>query len=228
MPTRMTDYSPDFDTLEKMEWAFSKGDVAYISKVLDSRPSIVLRIHGVCMLADMKREDAMTALARALREDPSPLVRHEAAFAMGQLEFKSGVPSLLEAMARDESVLVRHESAVALGSVGDERARPGLMTALEDVDEDVRLSAEVALDRKSTRLNSSHSQISYAVFCLKKKNTINSVTISRSLDIDPDKIYVTVGTVASAHAISNTESLHPTSVRVSVLRTADDRAIAAV
>src|SRR2546430_9679248 len=28
-----------------------------------------------------------------------------------------------------------------------------------------------AQDRKSTRLNSSHSQISYAVFCLKKKNT---------------------------------------------------------
>src|SRR2546430_12194568 len=27
-----------------------------------------------------------------------------------------------------------------------------------------------AIDRKSTRLNSSHSQISYAVFCLKKKN----------------------------------------------------------
>src|SRR2546427_2930767 len=28
-----------------------------------------------------------------------------------------------------------------------------------------------ALDRKSTRLNSSHSQISYAVFCLKKKKS---------------------------------------------------------
>src|SRR5690242_21094341 len=28
------------------------------------------------------------------------------------------------------------------------------------------------LDRKSTRLNSSHMSISYAVFCLKKKNTI--------------------------------------------------------
>src|SRR2546430_13088802 len=27
----------------------------------------------------------------------------------------------------------------------------------------------ILLDRKSTRLNSSHSQISYAVFCLKKK-----------------------------------------------------------
>src|SRR2546430_4052791 len=29
-----------------------------------------------------------------------------------------------------------------------------------------------SLDRKSTRLNSSHSQISYAVFCLKKKNHV--------------------------------------------------------
>src|SRR2546427_824224 len=29
---------------------------------------------------------------------------------------------------------------------------------------------DLLTDRKSTRLNSSHSQISYAVFCLKKKN----------------------------------------------------------
>src|SRR2546427_3795268 len=34
----------------------------------------------------------------------------------------------------------------------------------------VRRSRRTA-DRKSTRLNSSHSQISYAVFCLKKKNS---------------------------------------------------------
>src|SRR2546430_10110473 len=31
-------------------------------------------------------------------------------------------------------------------------------------------------DRKSTRLNSSHSQISYAVFCLKKKKTITDLS----------------------------------------------------
>src|SRR5688572_31425560 len=42
--------------------------------------------------------------------------------------------------------------------------------------------AQESRDRKSTRLNSSHSQISYAVFCLKKKkkthyNTIYSQTI---------------------------------------------------
>src|SRR5688572_31592243 len=32
-------------------------------------------------------------------------------------------------------------------------------------------------DRKSTRLNSSHSQISYAVFCLKKKKTKTAKTL---------------------------------------------------
>src|SRR2546427_11301030 len=34
----------------------------------------------------------------------------------------------------------------------------------------LRQSLDPEGDRKSTRLNSSHSQISYAVFCLKKKN----------------------------------------------------------
>src|SRR2546421_5676338 len=36
-------------------------------------------------------------------------------------------------------------------------------------------------DRKSTRLNSSHDQISYAVFCLKKKSNIAGVTAGDTL-----------------------------------------------
>src|SRR5438270_9133876 len=36
-----------------------------------------------------------------------------------------------------------------------------------------RSMSPVEIDRKSTRLNSSHSQISYAVFCLKKKKKNN-------------------------------------------------------
>src|SRR2546430_4089844 len=36
-------------------------------------------------------------------------------------------------------------------------------------------------DRKSTRLNSSHSQISYAVFCLKKKKHDVMVTVAREV-----------------------------------------------
>src|SRR2546430_6082984 len=38
------------------------------------------------------------------------------------------------------------------------------------------------IDRKSTRLNSSHSQISYAVFCLKKKTRIDERGICRWLE----------------------------------------------
>jgi len=139
------DYSKDFQILEKMEWAFSKRDVNHFRNVLESRPSLFLRVHAVCMLADLKDEGAVSPLAKVLREDASPLVRHEAAFVLGQLGFKSAVPALIEAMEQDDSVLVRHESAVALGSIGDERARSGLQKAAQDLDEDVRYSAEIAL-----------------------------------------------------------------------------------
>src|SRR5688572_32087239 len=40
-----------------------------------------------------------------------------------------------------------------------------------DVDGRPNFAGVANLDRKSTRLNSSHSQISYAVFCLKKKKS---------------------------------------------------------
>src|SRR2546430_12622037 len=40
-------------------------------------------------------------------------------------------------------------------------------------------------DRKSTRLNSSHSQISYAVFCLKKKKT-DPVLEGNQVDLRPE------------------------------------------
>src|SRR5690606_39315621 len=40
---------------------------------------------------------------------------------------------------------------------------------MERVLEEVAAARGVVLDRKSTRLNSSHVKISYAVFCLKKK-----------------------------------------------------------
>src|SRR2546427_7068487 len=48
---------------------------------------------------------------------------------------------------------------------GNHRGREG-----RDVEEELESGASLKSDRKSTRLNSSHSQISYAVFCLKKKH----------------------------------------------------------
>src|SRR2546430_11242272 len=77
-------------------------------------------------------------------------------------------------------------------SRADDRSRLGRPGERDDGDLGVlhhRLADDRALsvdqlDRKSTRLNSSHSQISYAVFCLKKKtkNMINhnQITIAAS------------------------------------------------
>src|SRR5438552_12053829 len=52
----------------------------------------------------------------------------------------------------------------------------------EDLRLDLRLEVEhdAYQDRKSTRLNSSHQIISYAVFCLKKKKTKKSRSITRA------------------------------------------------
>src|SRR3712207_7922720 len=48
------------------------------------------------------------------------------------------------------------------------------IAALEARGIDLDLMRVRALDRKSTRLNSSHANISYAVFCLKKKTRYNN------------------------------------------------------
>src|SRR5260221_830145 len=50
------------------------------------------------------------------------------------------------------------------------RQRPGSFVSL-------------GLDRKSTRLNSSHTVISYAVFCLKKKNTKTTATVTCTYEL---------------------------------------------
>src|SRR2546422_7200442 len=65
-----------------------------------------------------------------------------------------------------------------LGDVVQDRRAPGLQEGLRDVqaraaradhDHHRARAPRVHGDRKSTRLNSSHGYISYAVFCLKKK-----------------------------------------------------------
>src|SRR2546427_5955611 len=73
-------------------------------------------------------------------------------------------------------------SGASAGSRGERRSTPGWhsqLLALEtsrigvaaprDRANSPTTKSWLAPDRKSTRLNSSHSQISYAVFCLKKK-----------------------------------------------------------
>src|SRR5690606_42054466 len=54
-----------------------------------------------------------------------------------------------------------------MGMGGEFRAGPQ-----PGIGPDARLGPDAGPDRKSTRLNSSHVKISYAVFCLKKKNSL--------------------------------------------------------
>src|SRR5699024_12821760 len=49
------------------------------------------------------------------------------------------------------------------------------------------LKSYILEDRKSTRLNSSHVSISYAVFCLKKKTQARKPTSKRTTDGSPDR-----------------------------------------
>src|SRR2546422_8486400 len=73
---------------------------------------------------------------------------------------------------------VQAQSRIAEGSADDDGVIVGV--ALEAHVEQVTAGKAAASgvagpDRKSTRLNSSHGYISYAVFCLKKKKQTNNV-----------------------------------------------------
>src|SRR2546430_12650281 len=78
--------------------------------------------------------------------------------------------------SRHPAVPLQSETEEEERPLKDETAVPPDATLLENelqeaVDAAIaQLPEAQRIDRKSTRLNSSHSQISYAVFCLKKKN----------------------------------------------------------
>src|SRR3712207_7357156 len=84
--------------------------------------------------------------------------------------FRSKTPVLLIAGEDDQIV---DPQAVGVWGGGIEQAEVRLLDEcghLPMIERTAEFNAQV-LDRKSTRLNSSHANISYAVFCLKKKRT---------------------------------------------------------
>jgi deoxyhypusine monooxygenase len=128
-----------------MEEAWNRKDESFFVKVLQKEPSLVLRVHAVCILAEVGGEKSVPALADVLLHDPDPLVRHEAAFSLGQIGLSEGNVALAEAVINDKDPIVRHESAAALGSVGSADSQEVLTKALADPDEMVRNSAKASL-----------------------------------------------------------------------------------
>src|SRR5690625_6355745 len=83
------------------------------------------------------------------------------------------------------SVLYPSEGAISTSSNGKSSRMappsPGPLTPLfTRIVVPLNARSQLAEDRKSTRLNSSHVAISYAVFCLKKKKKHNKNTISNN------------------------------------------------
>src|SRR5258708_32021819 len=86
--------------------------------------------------------------------------------------FRSLVPCLRQA-------LLHLGDRRCLGPVGRVALADDLELAVADERAQVLVLALQHLDRKSTRLNSSHQIISYAVFCLKKKKICGTNSIPR-------------------------------------------------
>src|SRR5690348_17664989 len=68
--------------------------------------------------------------------------------------------------------------------------RQGLLAARGDWRLFTDVDLAYGLDRKSTRLNSSHPSISYAVFCLKKKNEYTQLIILAAMSQNPIVFYI--------------------------------------
>src|SRR5216683_2665322 len=100
------------------------------------------------------RKPAHRVSAHSRADGEHPLVQRDRVVLVGQF------PQFLERGVRDPP---RHLDAYQIGvGVFDDRIDRPVATVALDL-------FVVHRDRKSTRLNSSHDQISYAVFCLKKK-----------------------------------------------------------
>jgi len=143
--TVIDDKAHCMEVMDRMETAFASKDESYLLKVLKTEPSLVLRVHAVCILAEVGGEKSVPVLSDVLLHDPDPLVKHEAAFSMGQIGLTAANEALKKAMLSDPDPVVRHESAAALGSIGSATSEEALTEALRDEDEIVSNSARASL-----------------------------------------------------------------------------------
>ncbi len=133
------------EIMRGMESAYEREEEGFFIKVIREEPSLVLRVHAVCILAEIGGAKCVRSLSDVLLHDPDPLVRHEAAFSLGQIGLSEGIVALEKAMMNDGEAIVRHEAAAALGSIGNSAAAKTLRLALKDGADIVRNSARASL-----------------------------------------------------------------------------------
>jgi deoxyhypusine monooxygenase len=143
--TVVRDEAHCMDVMRRMEHAFQRKDEKFFVKVIQDEPSLVLRVHAVCILAEIGGAKSTPVLSDVLLHDPDPLVRHEAAFSLGQIGLSQANRALERAVTHDRNPIVRHEAAAALGSIGNASAEKTLTLALKDKAAIVRNSARASL-----------------------------------------------------------------------------------
>src|SRR3712207_2589332 len=147
----------------------------YSTTVLPWQSSTVVLSRGVprTVDADQRRRELAEAVWRVIRRDGVSgasvrTVAREAGTSMGALRHWFATQDELLHFAMTLVIERARARAEGLAATGGPLV-PRLLRVLEEtlpLDDERRAEAEGWLDRKSTRLNSSHANISYAVFCL--------------------------------------------------------------
>src|SRR5258708_218435 len=153
-------------------------------------PAIVVYLNKVDMvddpeLLDLVEEEVRDLLKKYEYDPQSPIIRGSAKKALeGDAEAVKSIESLMEAVdtwiptpvrEKEKPFLMAVEDVFSIkgrGTVVTGRIERGVVKVNEEIEiVGIRPTKKsvVTGDRKSTRLNSSHQIISYAVFCLKKK-----------------------------------------------------------
>src|SRR2546427_7787598 len=121
---------------------------------------------GLSFLLNEQPDKAIEAFIEVVKVDPETVELH---FALGSLFRRRGETERAIRMHRnllERPDLGGEQRLHAMVELGQDYLKAGLLDRAEEMFLKLNSSPQ---DRKSTRLNSSHSQISYAVFCLKKK-----------------------------------------------------------
>src|SRR3712207_8938924 len=111
------------------------------------------------MLHDSYLDRTSGPIGRVVTSEESPATAHEFFFWTAETDAAQN-------MDIGHIVAAESEDATAVAVLDDPRRYSDLQSFLDD------FYAYDGEDRKSTRLNSSHANISYAVFCLKKKHLL--------------------------------------------------------
>src|SRR5438034_4821381 len=124
-----------------------------------TRRKLVPALYNLARNQLLSREFAVLGIAHSSMSEEE--FRKKVIEDVRQYTGNDGDPDLIE-------WFIRHMYYVT-GEFDDKNIYPQLKNHLEKIDKEHSTHG----DRKSTRLNSSHTVISYAVFCLKKKNKNN-------------------------------------------------------